>query len=118
MKEAGSTPPVSASSILAAGAASSPGRTLALSSPQPEPTSPCPQSPQTPPLDPRGDVNGYGVPAPSAIPKLTKIAAAPISKVLATTCCSGGSPTKKFRSEHGAAALEQDSSCGVGARLV
>src|SRR5271166_6262755 len=59
MKEAGSTPPVSASSILAAGAASSPGRTLALSSPQPEPTSPCPQSPQTPPLDPRGDVNGY-----------------------------------------------------------
>src|SRR5208337_2471498 len=59
MKEAGSTPPVSASSIFAAGAASSPGRTLALSSPQPEPTSPCPQSPQTPPLDPRGDVNGY-----------------------------------------------------------
>src|SRR5271166_14367 len=61
MKEAGSTPPVSASSILAAGAASSPGRTLALSSPQPEPTSPCPQSPQTPPLDPRGDVNGYAL---------------------------------------------------------
>src|SRR5271165_5012197 len=59
MKAAGSTPPVSASSILAAGAASSHGRTLALSSPQPEPTSPCPQSPQKPPLERRGDVNGY-----------------------------------------------------------
>src|SRR5271166_5030833 len=67
MKAAGSTPPVSASSILAAGAASSHGRTLALSSPQPEPTSPCPQSPQKPPLERRGDVNGYQSARPTPV---------------------------------------------------
>src|SRR5208283_2480083 len=71
MKAAGSTPPVSASSILAAGAASSHGRTLALSSPQPEPTSPCPQSPQKPPLELRGDVNGYEF-SSSAQPRLLR----------------------------------------------
>src|SRR5215469_14003683 len=41
----------------------------------------------------------------------------PASYVVATTCFSGGSDTRKFSSRHGLAGLEQESSSGVGARF-
>ena len=50
--------------------------------------------------------------------RLSSCPPAPASQLLATTCFNGGSAMKKLARLHGACSSAQDSSAGVGARLL